>query len=103
MFVRQSTHDRLEMHFRTLSQAYQTLLREKEALLIQWNALVAQINDKGGKAFLERGVLRPRQPPQFTAEELRELVQLCHPDKHGGKESANRLTVKLNALREAQS
>ena len=65
--------------------------------------MIEKINDKGGEQFLEHGVLRPRLPAQFTAQELKELVQLCHPDKHGGKESAQRLTAKLNALREAQS
>lgn len=103
MFVRQSTHDKLVTQYHTLGHAYKKLQQEKSALMKEWNALVAKINDKGGEAFLEQGVLRPRQSPQFTAEELRELVQLCHPDKHGGKESANRLTTKLNALREAQS
>lgn len=36
---------------------------------------------------------------QFTPEQLRTLLQLCHPDKHGGKESAVQITQHINSLR----
>lgn len=36
---------------------------------------------------------------QFTQDELKSLLQLVHPDKHGGKESAIKLTQKINQLR----
>lgn len=36
---------------------------------------------------------------QFNQDELRSLVQLVHPDKHGGKEVAVRMTQKINSLR----
>ena len=36
---------------------------------------------------------------QFTEEELRTLIGLVHPDRHGGKESAVRMTQKINQLR----
>ena len=38
--------------------------------------------------------------PQFNDDQLRELLQLVHPDKHGGKASAIRPTQHINALRE---
>lgn len=38
-------------------------------------------------------------PKQFTQDELRTLIQLCHPDKHQGKESAVAITQKLLRLR----
>ncbi len=37
--------------------------------------------------------------PQFTEAQLRTLLQLCHPDKHGGKESAVLITQHINQLR----
>jgi hypothetical protein len=37
---------------------------------------------------------------QFTKEEIRVLLQLVHPDKHGGKASAVEITKKLNQLRQ---
>lgn len=40
----------------------------------------------------------PAKTP-FTKDEIRTLIQLCHPDKHGGKESAVTITQKLLKLR----
>lgn len=37
--------------------------------------------------------------PQFSETQLRTLLQLCHPDKHGGKESAVLITQHINQLR----
>jgi hypothetical protein len=34
----------------------------------------------------------------FSPEELRTLRRLVHPDKHGGSESATRMSQKVNAL-----
>lgn len=35
----------------------------------------------------------------ITQDQLRLIIALCHPDKHGGKESANTLTQQLLKLR----
>lgn len=35
----------------------------------------------------------------FTEDELKSLIQLVHPDKHGGKESAVRMLQIINNLR----
>lgn len=67
------------------------------SLLKEFNTLVDVINKKGGKQFLDHGVIAP--PAQFTEDEIRTLIQLCHPDKHNGKESAVNITKKLLALR----
>ena len=40
---------------------------------------------------------------EFSGEELRTLISLCHPDRHGGKESAVRITQKLLALRSGRT
>lgn len=68
-----------------------------ESLLNEFNKLVDVINKKGGKQFLDHGVIAP--PDQFTQDELRTLINLCHPDKHNGKETAVEMTQKLLALR----
>lgn len=39
------------------------------------------------------------QVTAFTREDYTALIQLCHPDKHGGKQSAVVMTQKLNNLR----
>lgn len=36
---------------------------------------------------------------QFNTAEIKTLLSLCHPDRHGGKESAKRITQKLLELR----
>lgn len=41
----------------------------------------------------------PKVP--FSKDELRTLIQLCHPDKHGGKKTASDITQKLIKLRDA--
>jgi hypothetical protein len=65
----------------------------------KWNDLVERVNEKGGEAFLERGVLPDDAPPQFTPEEIRNLIFLCHPDRHNGKAIAVQMTQKLLKLR----
>lgn len=67
-------------------------------LLVKWNALVDKINGLGGENFLNNAKIGG--PSQFTDDELRSLLQLVHPDKHGGKQSAIELTQKINALRD---
>lgn len=40
------------------------------------------------------------QSLQFNKEQVQTLIMLCHPDKHGGKESATRMTQVLIKLKE---
>lgn len=39
--------------------------------------------------------------PQLTREDVTRLLNLCHPDKHGGKQMANDMTAKLLKLRDS--
>ncbi len=36
---------------------------------------------------------------QFSQEDIKALIRLCHPDKHNGSEAATRLTGKLLEMR----
>lgn len=75
---------------------YYAAERERLTLLKEWNALVTKINAKGGAKFLDG----PRQTQeQFSDEDIKRLLMLCHPDKHGGKKMAEEMTQKLLALR----
>lgn len=109
MFVRKSKYDEtlqelIDSRKETL-EAFAKLTRATNLyhqLQSDWNDIIGQINDKGGRAFLEFGrldVYSTATPKQFTDDDLRSLLQLVHPDKHGGKESAHRLTQKINGLR----
>lgn len=44
-------------------------------------------------------VIHIQSAPQFSQDELNTILTLCHPDKHGGKESATRITQKLLHMR----
>ena len=41
---------------------------------------------------------QPRASP-IDSDRLRQLIQLCHPDKHHGSKSATNVTAWLNGLR----
>ncbi|WP_415913233.1 hypothetical protein [Neptuniibacter sp. QD37_11] len=64
-----------------------------------WDDLIERINHKGGEDFLLHGLMPDQQEVPFTPEELNKLIQLCHPDKHDGKQSAVEMTQKLLSLR----
>ncbi len=36
---------------------------------------------------------------QLSADEIKRLIKLCHPDKHENSKEANELTAKLLSLR----
>lgn len=102
MFVLQSTHDKV---IQQRNHEQFTAMQWRHAhgeLQERWNDLVQQINDKGGRDFLLHGKIdrnAPKTIHQFNDDELRSLLQLVHPDKHGGKQSAVVMTQKINALR----
>lgn len=71
-----------------------------DELQAKWNGLVGRINKLGGEEFLQNAKLsKDNKVSQFTDDELRSLLQLVHPDKHSGKQSAVTLTQKINSLR----
>jgi hypothetical protein len=92
MIVLKSTHEELRTKYAVLSLQYANLQKE-------WNDLVKLINAKGGQAFLNGKTAKAKA--QFSDEELRKLLMLCHPDKHGGKAVAEEITKKLLAMRSA--
>lgn len=99
MFVLKSTHDKaLEQRNYQQQQALYWNNKYIE-LQLRWDEVVDQINSKGGMNFLNNGSIRQKTVHQFTDDELRSLLQLVHPDKHGGKQSAITLTQKINSLR----
>ena len=78
----------VDSHRRGYFQEVRRLLIQNAALENRIAALVAE---------LERE--RRLNSGQFTNDEIKTLTSLCHPDKHGGKESAVRITQKLLKLR----
>ena len=91
MFTRTSKNDALVRDHIRLETKYNLLISE-------WNILVRRINARGGSDFLNSDA--PKNTEQmFSEDELKKLLSLCHPDKHGGKKSANDITAKIISIR----
>ena len=91
MFVRGSVHRKLEADHYVLIYAYKELQRK-------WDDLVDTINAKGGRQFLDEAQMG--NPSPLTPEDIQRLLQLCHPDKHGGKPLAVDMTQRLLEIRD---
>lgn len=97
MFVKASTHKKLQHRVISLNTEVITLRTMYSSLMEDHNKLIRRINDKGGERFLEDGAIN--LIPQLNDGEIKTLIQLCHPDKHNGKESAQNITAKLLLMR----
>ena len=99
MFVKQSTYDKLEDKYKNMTSTASHYQSKYLALLMEWNSTVEKINMRTGSwEFIETGVI-PQGATQLSQDDIRSLIQLVHPDKHEGKESAVRLTQVLLKLR----
>lgn len=87
---------REEMENFNLRIALKTVEFKYYSLLKEWNKLINRINALGGESFLEG---KSKQSSQFTQDEIRTLIRLCHPDKHAGSAAANEMTQKLLKMR----
>lgn len=72
------------------------ILLQFKSLTNKWNSLIDKINRKGGQEFLDEACLGKRD---FTKEEIKTLISLCHPDKHCGSKKAEEITKKLLSMR----
>lgn len=98
MFVRQSTYDRMKGKYYLLKAEHRALTMVHNELMTEYNTVIHRINAHGGEALFTQGSPGTKQ---FSKQEIRKLVFLCHPDKHGNKKSATELTTKLIAMMKA--
>lgn len=98
MIVRESTYNEALRRIRSLNGEIQALTLAYVALQRKWNNHVELINKKGGQDFIDNAVLGGTGP--LTKDDIKSLLQLCHPDKHDGKESAVQMTQKLLKIRD---
>jgi hypothetical protein len=87
-----------EGRVRHLVREHNQLVDKWNGLLRKWNDLVERINQLGGESFLQGAT---EKHVQFTADELQRLIQLCHPDKHDGKQMATEMTAKLLKMKQS--
>lgn len=86
MFVTKSKYD-------SLVRKYSDLVDLHADAVSTANKLVERINEKGGKEFLDHGIV-------FSEEDLDKLIRLCHPDKHQGSKNSESATKLLLKMRE---
>jgi hypothetical protein len=85
----------------SLASSISDIISMYKELQVKWNDLVERVNEKGGEDFLKHGIMPEDAPPQFSQDEIKRLLMLCHPDKHDGKAMAVEMTQKLLRLRRA--
>lgn len=98
MIVWQSTYDELEKKYRELQREYSKLDAQNNANIADWNRLVKKINRYGGSDALIAAATGNAEL-QLAKKDIKKIVSLCHPDKHGGSKIAEEITRKLLALR----
>lgn len=85
MFVRSSTYESLKRQHDSAVRSYNRLLR-------QWNDVVDLINKRGGQDFLNDGVI-------LSQQDIKDMLTLCHPDKHRNSETSVRIMKLLLGMR----
>lgn len=94
--LKSKAHQELLMRYRTLELEYKRLqdiqearLRDHNALIDRWNSLVRHVNATANTCT----------QPHLSQEDIKRLIVLVHPDKHGGKPLAVEMTQRLLQLR----
>ncbi len=93
MIVLSSTHNKLKDKFNKLKKYNRSLQHELE-----------NINDRAKRLYkiardLDKELTKEKEKSILDKDTIRTMLSLCHPDKHGGKESATRITQLLLELR----
>lgn len=106
----------LKDRYNDLDTRHNSLVRREMHLRQDYQVVMMRISALGGEDFLTGKVAHPyiradlseaklkQNRPKvevrgFSEADLKSLLQLVHPDKHGGKESAVRMTQLINQLR----
>lgn len=95
MVVRES-RARAEAELERVEKELEKALAQASEVNARYHAIMDECDRLS--ADIRRGKFGPGAPPQFSRADLKALVSLCHPDKHGGKPRANDITVKILAL-----
>jgi len=107
MFVRQATHARLKAAHDALARE----LSETRLDVLHWKMKWSELSDTYARMLLQATqeianaqknsvrVTVTGGGQQLSAEDIKRLLMLCHPDKHGGKPMATEMTAKLLQLR----
>ncbi len=78
-----------------LNSEYTRVVLDNASLRSDNTHLRRQLHDEGNRF----NNLARSQSSAFTDADLKQLIALCHPDKHGGNKVANEITAKLIKMR----
>lgn len=85
----------LAIEHRDLELKYTSRCLKFQELLRLYNNLIDRINQHGGESLFSGN----NKNIQFSESELRDILILCHPDKHCNSSRAHNITTKVNQLR----
>lgn len=101
MFVFKSKYDKLlsqlsyeQRRADELPIAYEEEVLKYKRLRKAWDSLVNEVNSKGGQKLLDEAGM-PDKNPNLSQDLIKKMLQLCHPDKHQGKQIAVEVTQML--------
>lgn len=93
------THRKLEddRHLLDIAQSQtQQMISKYRRLLRDWNNLVDRVNAIGG----ERALSGSANALNMGEDDIKRLLQLCHPDRHRNSDLSVEMTQKLLQLRD---
>lgn len=91
MFVTRSNYEKLNRELLQWKSAFITERTERNEITVEYNELMTRFNALKG--------LDNKSSLQLEEADIKRLITLCHPDKHGGKQSAVEITQKLLSMR----
>lgn len=98
MFVTKSRFNELQKELKIVYIEYNKKLNDYHRLMSKH----FQLQNYYEQVMKELDDLRYKKENRlhnFSQEDIKILLTLCHPDKHGGNPKANEITVKLLELR----
>lgn len=93
MFIRKSKHEEILKHITKDRDEWEATARYYFTLQIQLKNKIEELTDA-----IDQISGQP-QVRQFSAEEINQLIRLCHPDKHNNSKSSTEITQKLLQMR----
>lgn len=88
-YMRKSEHKEEVRKLKQQLSSYRTDVMHLRQQAIQLKSIADQFRDLATDAVHS----------QLNKDELKKIAILCHPDKHGGSKTAEKMFVKINGMR----
>lgn len=94
MFVTQAKYNKLQEKVKQLEASLEEANYYQRMYFRRWGAALEQ-SEFWHYQYSKLEGKADTNPEQLSQEDIRRLLQLCHPDKHQGKQMAVDMTQKL--------